>query len=1122
MRCPSCGREVSDESFCEWCGKPLKAEKPPPIELKSVTPPANMPPSLVPSSEQSGAAPQATPKARTKEKPDSASSQPRWHSIVWAALAVVLYLAIADAAVETFLRESPLRWWISGAAALYLTLCATVWRLMPKLWQRLNWANQAGFSLIVLLAVMGATAWIPSGLEHGLSLFGQPTSIVLALVSTVVVALSGIFLARLRFVPLAGKIAAGLLAAYGVAAFVLAVNAGTPYPSLFHGASQWTRLPFWLQGATVGSLFLVPLALLLEIVTGLRRITRAKISEFAFKVMALGMSLVITVAAVRIPADTAMGSAAGYDSDAIEPPPWIGISNEKLLQGEAGYKQASEELNRMYAGLDVLNSKIDRSLFEIGALAYRFNSDPAAMFHFVRDEIRYEPYTGVLRGALGTLLCRAGNSLDRSLLLAAMLQKAGFKTQIASGHLTAQQAQILVNRLFEPVKPVPSAAPSVAELAPDLSRAMGVDQAKLLQRSDEMQKYGQRQNKQLLDYADDESSYLSNLLSKAGVDAGVITPNDQLLAEASEHYWVQYQNSNGQWVDLDSAFTDAEPGKAAASATNTFAPDSVPEELYHHLQVVLTLRVAQVADGNDGPTADTVLLDQKLRVAEQQGKDIIVVNFPVPMPDFTKPGVNLTDALATTKGYQTILQVGSQATAGKYFDLDGQISDKLGGPVGDVVTNAGGIGGAFGGLGGSVGSALGGASPSSTTRIVGEWAEYELTSPGAAGASPTVRNFRRDIIAPSVVHSWSASTPDNPQTTPTKVGKDALRERLFWSAELLPVPGAIAVDYPGYLALKSFSENRASVDTLAKTAFGVSDSGNPASPPSRVPVTTLLLAEGATQLTNNLVRTRFPNLRSYFGQPGLIAYENARDDKSNRFKRGYDIVAFPPRVVGNTASAAGEIRHDASSLHLLEGVLATRLEWALVANTSEGSTMETPSFNATRVFAGAKERGVPVVVLRPGADGFKKLAGTSVPESAKAELSATLATGDDVVVPVRPVLLDGRQQVAWWRFEPGSGQVIGVMPGGRGQDVTEETEFAVMAVTEVECIKDYACSGQGVNEFKDLVYCSSSVAALGILGLGGFFESGDVQGIWVEFVWVTGAMLYFHAKSAGESPGCGG
>ena len=1098
MRCSSCGREVSDEPFCEWCGKALKTESPTPSKPESVTPPA---------SQLSSPVHEPTPSVGIKGTPKNASSSPRWHGIVWAVLAIVLYLAVADAAVETFLRDSPLRWWIAGAAVLYLALCAAVWRLMPKLWRRLNWPSQAALSLLVLLALMSATAWMPGGLDQGLNLLGQPTSIVLALVSAVVVALSGIFLARLHFVPLAGKIVAGLLAAYAVAAFLLAVNAGTPFPSLFHGASQWTRLPSWLQGATVGGLFLVPLALLLEIVTGLRQITRDKISDFAFKVIALAMSLVITVAAIRMPADAAMGSAAGYGSDLIEPPPWLSTSsNEKLPEGEAGYKQVSEELNRMYATLDVVNGKIDRSLFEIDALADRLGSDPAAMFHFVRDEIRYEPYTGVLRGPLGTLLCRAGNSLDRSLLLAALLQKIGLTTQIANGHLSSQQAQTLVNRLFEPVKPVPQSIPTIAELAPDVSRAMGVDQAKLLQLSDQMQVYGQKQNKQLMDYVDSESSYLSNLLRKAGVDAGVITPNDKLLAEASEHYWVQYQNASGQWVDLDSAFTDAEPGKANTQVANTFASDSVPEELYHHLRITLTLRVAQVADGNDGPSTDTVLLDKELRVAEEQGKDIIVVNFPVPVPDFTRARGNLSDVLAGTKGYQTMLQVGNQATAGKYFSLDGQISDKLGGPVGDVVTNAGGVGGALGGLGGGIGGALGGAQQSSMTRIVGEWAEFRLTSPGDADASPAVRNFRRDIVAPTVVESWSASTPDNPRTTLTKVGKDALRERLFWSAELLPVTGAIAVDYPGYLTLKSFPENHASVDTLAKTAFVVSDSGNPASPSSRPPVTNLLLAQGATQLTNNINRTRFPNLRSYFGRPGLLAYETAAANASGHayVTRGYDIIALPARIAGNGASGSGEIHRDASSLHVLNGVLATRLEWALMAEPSGASSAgarEQPVYNASRVFAAAREHGVHVVVLHPDANGLNELATMSVPAPVKAELSSSLATGHAAAVPVIPVDLDGRSQIAWWSLDNKSGELIGVMPGGRGQGMEEYIDIAVFTGFESLCLYDYGASNKGVGSFENLLICS---AGTGGLLLGGFL------GFEISKIWDITLAIWFH------------
>jgi hypothetical protein len=248
-----------------------------------------------------------------------------------------------------------------------------------------------------------------------------------------------------------------------------------------------------------------------------------------------------------------------------------------------------------------------------------------------------------------------------------------------------------------------------------------------------------------------------------------------------------------------------------------------------------------------------------------------------------------------------------------------------------------------------------------------------------------------------------------------------------------------------------------------------------------------LLAAGATQIANNLGRARFPNLKSYFGGPGLVAYETAAINASDHtdVSRGYDIIAFAPRVTGNEASAFGEIHQDASSLHLLNGVLATRLEWALMATPSRasGGTMrEQASSNATRVFAAARERGVPVILIRPGNAGLKELAETSVPESVKAELSATLATGDNVVLPVRPVLLDGRQQVAWWRFEADSGQPIGVMPGGRGQEFVEY-ETVMTAASGLICIYDYANSDKSATEFGLLIGCAAGAGIFGGLHL---------------------------------------
>ena len=76
--------------------------------------------------------------------------------------------------------------------------------------------------------------------------------------------------------------------------------------------------------------------------------------------------------------------------------------------------------------------------------AFELGYDLDSIFRFVADEIAYEPYPGILRGALGTLQARAGNSADKALLLAALLDASLIPYRFAQGSLDeAASAQLL-------------------------------------------------------------------------------------------------------------------------------------------------------------------------------------------------------------------------------------------------------------------------------------------------------------------------------------------------------------------------------------------------------------------------------------------------------------------------------------------------------------------------------------------------------------------------------------------------------------------------------------------------------------------------------------------------------
>ncbi|MCK4971159.1 MAG: transglutaminase domain-containing protein, partial [Thermoplasmata archaeon] len=100
----------------------------------------------------------------------------------------------------------------------------------------------------------------------------------------------------------------------------------------------------------------------------------------------------------------------------------------------SGYLQATVDAN--YNDLYVKNT---------GA---GIGGDVGSIFEFVRDYISYEAYIGSLRGARGTIWSMAGNSLDKSNLLVALLRNAGIPCRYVNGQLSTSDAQTLVWSMF--------------------------------------------------------------------------------------------------------------------------------------------------------------------------------------------------------------------------------------------------------------------------------------------------------------------------------------------------------------------------------------------------------------------------------------------------------------------------------------------------------------------------------------------------------------------------------------------------------------------------------------------------------------------------------------------------
>ncbi len=79
---------------------------------------------------------------------------------------------------------------------------------------------------------------------------------------------------------------------------------------------------------------------------------------------------------------------------------------------------------------------------EIQDLANTLDNDPAKIYWWVRENVRYEPYYGAMQGAEQTLTSRYGNDIDTSLLLTALLRASGYPTRYVYGKAHATREEV--------------------------------------------------------------------------------------------------------------------------------------------------------------------------------------------------------------------------------------------------------------------------------------------------------------------------------------------------------------------------------------------------------------------------------------------------------------------------------------------------------------------------------------------------------------------------------------------------------------------------------------------------------------------------------------------------------
>ena len=331
-------------------------------------------------------------------------------------------------------------------------------------------------------------------------------------------------------------------------------------------------------------------------------------------------------------------------------------------------------LSYLFAGLsDVSQRYLDQlpaDPTDETAILAEVGDDPAALLNWVKTNTQLIPYRGVLRGPRGVLMDHSGNSLDRALLLASLVQSAGYDVRLANATLTAEQAQLVLTASSpagdmspEPetdVSGVVTLMKSDPRIPADLiDTVVAKWQAEAGTVKAEVTKRAQTVGDALVE------------LTAGDAAARTAQLTDQAIAAVEDHWWVQYQRATG-WADLD----PVAPASGAFPAAATITINKLDEGL----QQTVTLRVTAEIITPDGASEQTLLsrvikssevIDQPIELY-QRGLSMKPFSSYVTPPDYTKGATALTQAVIDESGWMPFLSVGGTLVFDRFVTSKGE------------------------------------------------------------------------------------------------------------------------------------------------------------------------------------------------------------------------------------------------------------------------------------------------------------------------------------------------------------------------------------------------------------------------------------------------------------------
>lgn len=647
---------------------------------------------------------------------------------------------------------------------------------------------------------------------------------------------------------------------------------------------------------------------------------------------------------------------------------------------------------------DVL-AELDPATFDVDALALDLAfAEPEEIVDYVAGEIAFEAYAGLLRGPQGTLVARAGNALDQSVLLARLLTDAGYEARVALATLGDDDARRLSLTMFaEGGAQVAADAAAAdeeasAENTEALARITGTDLATIAASLDDLAAL-RADDLPAYQAADDARALLVAAFAGAGIELGG-DATGSLSAEARSYAWVEFRLFEDEpWSAAHPAFG----GQAAPTVeAERWIEGAVPDELLHKVRIEVML------ERKRGDEFSTVALMEPWErpAANMLGIPIEVGNVPLGQgADVTL--VELGTDLAEVAFFVPTLD-GSMAPGAQAFDTMGNVV-----PPDAAASAMAGVFQTTAEKGNAATSALGalgdGPSDDEPFALVAQWVDYVLVEPG--GEETRYRRFVFDRRTPEARASGGSDLQS----------QQVLLNGILSQQTVMVVGGALT---PAYVAKALGEQSLRALDVLEALRTAPAD--------ETAELMVELLADVEVKDHLGLIAS-FDAVGAaeggvaYRATPTVVVLRQALTpgpQPSGAF--GVDIVTNARRFLRLEGS---EIRHDAERA-ILAGAWETSVEREYVRRFGTANHGTYAAFGTADVAA---------AVVAPF--DLDALAGLADAAEALPALRSDVERGYAVVVPTGP-RPDGAG-FAWWRVDPLTGETLGVAADGRGAESVE-------------------------------------------------------------------------------------